>query len=80
MRGKNFLFLIAAYLAGAFFAVFDTATNNIDVAPVDAGLDFLITNLCENIDFLKIVLYGIISSFVCFLMLLLFNLIFKFLK
>ena len=80
MRDKNYLFLIAAFFAGAFFAVFDTATNNIDVAPVDADLDFLITNLCKNIDYLKIVLYGIIATSFCFFIILLRKLIYKILK
>lgn len=52
MKRKHLLYLILAFVAGVLFALFDTATNNADVAPIDADLDYLVKDLYINFNFI----------------------------
>ena len=61
MKKRELLILAVGFFAGVLFALFDTATNNVDVAPVDSGFDFLFSELIKNFDILKVIIYGIIG-------------------
>lgn len=60
MKRRELIILTVGFFAGVSFALFDTATNNVDVAPVDSGFDFLFSELIKNFDILKVIIYGII--------------------
>ena len=77
MKRKDLKYLILAFVAGVLFALFDTATNNADVAPIDADLDYLLKDLCRNFNFIKIFMYGFIGAMLCYFILMMYVLIEK---
>ncbi len=77
MKRKDLKYLILAFVAGVLSALFDTATNNADVAPIDADLDYLLKDLCRNFNFIKVLIYGFIGAMLCFFILMMYVLIEK---
>lgn len=57
---RNLVLMNIGFIGGALFSLFDTATNNMDVAPVESDIGFIIEELINNFDFVKTLLYGII--------------------
>lgn len=72
MKRKHLLYLLLAFVAGVLFALFDTATNNADVAPIDADFNYLLNDLYRNFNFIKTLMYGSISAIICFFILMMY--------
>ena len=77
MKRKHLKYLILAFVAGVLFALFDTATNNADVAPIDADFNYLLNDLYRNFNFIKVFMYGFIGAILCFFILMMYVLIEK---
>lgn len=73
MKKKHLIITVIGFCAGSFLALFDTATNNIDVAPIDSDFTYLLQELKNNFNFLKTFVYGVLGSIMFLTILILFN-------
>lgn len=73
MKKKHLIISVIGFCAGSFIALFDTATNNIDVAPIDSDITYLLQELKNNFNILKTTVYGVLGSVMFLTILILFN-------
>lgn len=77
MFKRNLVLIYIGFICGVLFSMFDTVTNNVDVAPVEADIDFIIDQIIDNFDFVKTLIYGIIGLIIMVFIISLFNLLKK---